>query len=186
MGLIGRALSMLFMVALAIIALLWHFIATQPLLALWTIPTATYVLYRIGRHEREKQLKALDERLRDEHVPDMSPLEYEQFASRLLERAGWSVRHCGQAGDQGCDVVAELRGFKLVVQCKLHRKPVGNSAVQAIVAAKRHYRAQIMAVVAPCGYTHSALALAVSNGVHLLHHSELAGINRLARIPAYD
>lgn len=134
--------------------------------------------------EQRAAAAAVGERMRDEHVPDMSPREYEQFAARLLEQAGWRVLHCGQAGDQGCDVLAELRGFKAVVQCKLYRtQRCGNAAVQQVVGARRHYGAQVMAVVAPSGFTRSAVALAATNGVHLMHHTALPGLASAARIP---
>ena len=121
-----------------------------------------------------------DARLRDEHVPSMSPAEFERFVARQLEQAGWSVRHTGRTGDQGCDVVAELRGFRAVVQVKKCR--AGNAAVQEVVAARHHYGAQVMVVVA-LGFTPAARLLAASNGVHLMHHSQLCDLETLARIP---
>ncbi len=135
-------------------------------------------------HEARKQKRArFDALMRDAHVPSMSPTDYEQFTARLLGQAGWSVRHVGRKGDQGADVVAELRGFKAVMQCKLYRAAVGSAAVQEVCAARLFYGAQIMVVVCPAGYTASAQALAAANGVHLLHHSALHRLERLARIP---
>ena len=182
-SLVSRALGMVAMVALAAVALLWQWSAESPRLALIVIPAVIGGLWWLGKREREKQQAVLDAHLRDEHVPDMSPREYELFTARQLERAGWKVTHCGRAGDQGCDVVAELRGFRAVVQVKLYRTKVSNSAVQEVVATRRHHDAQIMAVVAPAGFTRSAEQLAASNGVHLLHHSALVGLERAARIP---
>jgi len=174
---------MLAMVVLAIVALVWQWADQHPLLALFVIPSTLYGLYRLGKHEQAKRQAILDARLRDEHVPSMSPLEYEQFVARQLERAGWTVKHCGRQGDQGADVVADLRGFRAVVQVKLYRKRCGNDAVQQISAARRHYDAQIMVVVCPAGFTPSAVALASSNGVHLMDHSALASLATAARIP---
>lgn len=182
-SLVTRALGMFAMVVLAGVALLWQWAADNPRWALVVIPSVIAGVWWLGKREREKQQAVLDARLRDEHVPSMSPREYEQFAARQLERAGWSVLHVGRQGDQGCDVLADLRGFKLVVQCKLYRGRCGNDAVQQVVGARRHYDAQVMAVVAPAGFTRSAEQLAASNGVHLLHHTELAGLERAARIP---
>ena len=182
-SLVSRALGMLAMVAIAAVTLIWQWSADNPSLALIAIPSTIVGLWWLGKHEREKQQAILDARLQDEHVPSMSPREYEQFVARQLERAGWKVTHCGRPGDQGCDVVAELKGFRLVVQVKLYRTKVSNSAVQEVVATRRHHDAQIMAVVAPAGFTRSAEQLAASNGVHLLHHSALASLERAARIP---
>lgn len=135
------------------------------------------------RKDMKRQRSEADSRLRDEHVPDMSPLEYEQFIARQLEQAGWTVTHCGRPGDQGCDVLAELKGFRAVIQAKLYRKPCGNRGVQEVIATRRHYQAQIMAVVCPAGFTPAAKELAASNGVHLLHHNELRSLEKAARIP---
>lgn len=178
-GLATRGLSLLFTVALVAVALAWQFAVDHPALAISIGSLTVSALCSISIARRRR----LDAQMRDEHVPSMSPTEYEQFNARLLERAGWRVRHCGHTGDQGCDVVAEIRGFKAVVQCKLYRSRVGNGAVQEAVAARRHYGAQIMVVVAPAGFTQSAQALAASNGVHLLHHSALHTLAGLARIP---
>ena len=179
----ARAASMLFMVVLAGVALLWQFASEHPFWATVLIPSAVCGLYLIGKQERQKQQEVIDARLRDEHVPSMSPREYEQFTARQLERAGWKVLHVGRQGDQGCDVLAELRGFKAVCQCKLYRKRAGNDSVQQAVAARRHYGAQVVVVVAPNGFTTSAQELAASNGVHLMHHSRLAMLEAEARIP---
>jgi restriction system protein len=181
--LVTRALSALAFGVLALFALLWQWAVANPVLAWVLIPTALGVCWLVGREMRKQKAAIHDARMREEHVPSMSPLEYEQFAARLLERAGWKVSHCGRAGDQGCDVVAELRGFKAVVQCKLYRVRVGNNAVQQIAGARRHYNAQIMVVVAPSGFTRSAEQLAASNGVNLMHHSQLHALESAARIP---
>jgi restriction system protein len=175
----GRALSTLLLIAAAALVLLWQWAVEHPALAALTFGAALWYCVVAWRMEQVKRL----ERLTDAHVPDMSPFEYEQFAARLLKQAGWSVQHVGRQGDQGCDVIAELRGFKAVVQVKLHRKACGNAAVQQICGARKHYGAQVMAVVAPAGFTSSAKALAASNGVHLLHHAELEQLAAKARIP---
>ncbi len=180
---LSKALSSLLLVFAALLALLWHAIATYPVwAAVIGLPTIGFVAL-VGHEMRRQARAAHDARMRDEHVPSMSPLEYEQFSARLLGRAGWRVKHCGRSGDQGADLFADLRGFRAVVQCKLYRGRVGNSAVQEAAAARRHYNAQIMVVVAPNGFTKSAYALAASNGVHLLHHSELVRLAQLSRIP---
>src|SRR5574337_735125 len=115
------------------------------------------------------------------YAPDvfaLSPDGYEQHCAALLSGAGWSVTHNGRTGDQGCDVLAELRGTRAVIQCKRYRNRCGNEAVQQVVAARPHYGAQIMVVVSPAGFTPSAQALAASNNVFLMHHGELPELAR--------
>ena len=182
-GLFSRALTA-FVVCLAIVVGgVWHMAVTWPMEFWLFIVPCFLALFHVEHQAKKRRHAAMDERLRDEHVPSMSPREYEQFVARLLERAGWKVTHSGRVGDQGCDVVAELRGFRAVVQCKLLRKPCGNAAVQQVAASRAHYGAQVMAVVCPAGFTASAMILAASNGVHLMHHSSLPNLAQAARIP---
>ncbi len=103
----------------------------------------------------------------------MHPVDYEMFCARQLQRAGWDTRMTATTGDQGADVIAEHRGRRLVVQCKLYNTPVGNDAVQQVHAAKAFQQAQLAAVVSNQPYTRSAKQLAATNGVYLLHHAEL-------------
>jgi restriction system protein len=109
----------------------------------------------------------------------MSPEEFEHYCAALLRRARWRADVTQASGDQGVDIVAEKRGLRIVVQCKMYSKPVGNRAVQEIVAGIAHEEAQRGVVVTTVGYTSAAEALAASNNVLLLHHSQLHRIDRL-------
>ena len=112
---------------------------------------------------------------------DMSPEEFERYCASVLRERKWDARVTPASGDQGVDIVADKRGLRIVVQCKKYSKPVGNRAVQEIVAGIAHRDAQRGVVVATSGYTASAIKLAASNAVLLLHHSELHRIDRLLR-----
>ncbi|MFE1600071.1 restriction endonuclease [Methylobacterium sp. ID0610] len=119
----------------------------------------------------------------DVSLPDAEPEEevlpddgiaYERFCAALLERAGWDARPTRASGDQGADVIAEQDGVRLVVQCKRYAKPVGNAAVQEVVAARSYWNADWAAVVSNAGFTPAARKLAGATDVLLLHHDELA------------
>lgn len=107
-------------------------------------------------------------------VGSLSPIEFEYWCSRELERAGWSVETTKASGDQGADVLAKKGAIVAVIQCKLYSNPVGNKAVQEAFAARTHYKATVAGVVTNAAYTRSAQELAQSTGVLLLHHSDLA------------
>lgn len=111
--------------------------------------------------------------------PNMTPREYEHYCAAVLREMKWTARVTQASGDQGVDIVAEKRGARIVVQCKKYSKPVGNRAVQEIVAAIAHEDAQRGVVVTTSGYTRAAERLAASNRVLLLHHSQLHRIDRL-------
>lgn len=108
---------------------------------------------------------------------DMTPSEFETFCGEALKRAGWDARVTMQSHDQGSDVIAEKDGVRIVVQCKLYSKPVGNKAVQEVVAARAHEQADHGIVVSNNAYTAAAKALAQTNGVLLLHFRDLDSID---------
>ena len=116
-----------------------------------------------------------------EFYEDMTPRDYEHLCAGILRKAQWSARVTPASGDQGVDVIAEKRGLRIVVQCKKYSKPVGNHAVQEIVAAIAHESARYGVVVTNSSFTAGARRLAASNRVLLLHHSELIRIDRLLR-----
>ena len=84
-------------------------------------------------------------------------------------------------GDQGADLIADTGGRRVVIQCKFHSKPVGNKAVQEAHAAVGYHAGDHAAVVSNASFTRSAKQLAAANGVLLLHHDQLADLDRLTR-----
>lgn len=101
------------------------------------------------------------------------PLEYERHCAGAFEQAGWSTRLTPKSGDQGADLIVNFNDMTGVVQCKLYSQPVGNSAVQEVIAAREYYKATIAIVVSNATYTNSARQLASIANVFLLHHSEI-------------
>ena len=109
--------------------------------------------------------------------PRMAPTDYELHCALLLRSVGWDAQTTKASGDQGTDVIANRGGVKLVLQCKLYSRPVGNDAVQEISAARLHQQADHAAVVSNAVYTAAAQQLARTNGIFLLHHEELRGFD---------
>lgn len=112
----------------------------------------------------------------------MSPSEFEQFCAEQLRLSGWQAKLTKGSHDQGVDVIAEQNGVRLVLQCKLYSSSVGNAAVQQIAAGRAHEQAQYGAVVTNCTYTACARELAATNGIMLLHYSDLANIRSAANL----
>jgi restriction system protein len=108
----------------------------------------------------------------------LTPGQYERYCAQLLEEAGWTTVVLGGAGDQGVDLLAELNGRKLVVQCKYYSQPVGNGAVQEAHAGKAVYLADFAFVVSNCDYTPGARIAALRTGVVLAHHDQLIELAR--------
>ena len=95
---------------------------------------------------------------------------------------GWKAEATRSSSDQDADVIATSpSGVKIAVQVKHYRSPVGNKAVQEIVASKAFYRAEHAVVVTSGpGYTRSALELARANNFRLWQASDLFALQVLA------
>jgi restriction system protein len=111
----------------------------------------------------------------------LDPAEFERMVATTLSQRKWNARTVGGKGDQGADVLADKAGIRVVIQCKLYSGTVGNGAVQEVIAARLHYKTDIAAVVTNSEFTPSAVELARSGHVLLLHYTKLVEIDRLAR-----
>jgi restriction system protein len=132
-------------------------------------------------HEIRKVPQAtLDEWTMANRADVASGDDFEVLIGEQLEDGGWHVRRTGRSGDQGADLVAEKNGVSVAVQCKLYAQPVGNKAVQEALAAQRYYATDHAAVVSNAAFTRSAVQLARSAGVLLLHVSDLDRLDHLA------
>lgn len=108
--------------------------------------------------------------------PGMGPIEFEAWCRRALSRADWSARIAPAGAAHAATILAEKDGVTLAVQCRLSEQPVGTRAVQEVVAARQLYQRQIAVLVSNEGFTPLARSIAQTDGVCLLHHSELDGI----------
>lgn len=109
---------------------------------------------------------------------DMTSEDFEHFCATLLQADGWNVRVTPPTGDQGIDVIGQIGELKAVFQCKLYSNPVGNGAVQEIIAGKHFEQADLAAVITNSTYTPAARTLAASADVLLLHFTEVPGLIR--------
>tara|TARA_Y100000768_G_scaffold87255_1_gene62522 strand:- start:75 stop:890 length:816 start_codon:yes stop_codon:yes gene_type:complete len=119
----------------------------------------------------ENKLEKIDTEF--DYSDDMDPFDYERLCANEFSKNGWDAKATQGSSDQGVDVVAEKANRTLVAQCKRFAKPVGNKAVQEVVAGMKFYDANEGIVIAPNGFTVSAKKLAKANKVKLIHHSEI-------------
>ena len=105
--------------------------------------------------------------------PNMDPFQYEIFCAEKFKENDWEAYATQGSSDQGVDVVATRGKEVLVAQCKKFSKPVGNKAVQEVVAGMKFYDANAGIVIAPNGFTNSAEKLAAANKIKLIHHSQI-------------
>jgi restriction system protein len=89
------------------------------------------------------------------------------------------------SGDQGADLIATYGNRRAALQCKLYNQPVGNKAVQEVLAGMAFYRTQHAVVVTNAGYTPAARSAAEASGVLLIHHDQIHDLwSRLGPQPA--
>lgn len=103
------------------------------------------------------------------NVNEMTGIEFENYCAELLEHNNfYRITVTPPSNDYGADIVAyDKRGKRWVFQCKRFKGRVGNTAVQEVVAAKAHYRAEYSAVMTNSELTKAARQLAKENYVVL-------------------
>lgn len=137
---------------------------------------ATELIERPVKQHMDKVEKAFESTV---HVDALTPIAFERYCANRLTSSGWKCELTKASGDQGVDVIARLNSFVVAIQCKKYSSPVGNNAVQEVYAAKAHVRATHAAVVTNATFTRSAIELAGSTDVLLLHHSDLPGLQSM-------
>ena len=95
-------------------------------------------------------------------------VDFENVLKELYEQKGYLVETTKTTGDQGADLVIEKGGIRTVVQAKYYSSPVGNAAVQEVVAAIKFYNADAGIVVTNNSFTDAAKELAEANDIQLI------------------
>ena len=128
---------------------------------------------RLWRHLRRR---------RADRLPGvLTPLGFERHCAGILVRRGWRANLTAGTADQGVDVLARKGRVSVVIQCKLYSRPVGNAAVQEVLAGQAFMGATHAAVVSNQSYTRAARDLAARTRVLLLSAEDLTQANRLFR-----
>ena len=138
--------------------------------------------YEYAIHPVAKELDYLDlDRAEAGFDENMSGEEYEVYCGNILVEAGWNVELTSTTNDQGVDLVAQIEDIKICIQCKRYSNPVGNKAVQEIIAGTQFYGGTHAVVVSNAGFTKSARELADSTGVLLISDIELKVLEDFVR-----
>lgn len=109
----------------------------------------------------------------------MDGRSFEIYIGGLLKGEGYRVSGTPTTGDQGADLIAIKNSKSYVIQAKRWTKPVGNKAVQEVVAAKNYYKGDIPVVVTNSTFTNSAKALAQRNKVILVDGHKITIITKI-------
>ena len=100
-------------------------------------------------------------------------IRFENSCMEILKENGWKVKETPNSGDQGVDLIASIDNLRICIQCKNHKKAVGNYAVQEVSAGKSYWKGTHAVLVSKSGFTKSAQKLARANQVRLINDFEL-------------
>lgn len=123
--------------------------------------------------------EANDQREEAGYSEDMSGADYEISCGQLLQEAGWNLEQTQASNDQGVDLIAQIEDLKVCIQCKRYSNPVGNKAVQEVIAGKAFYNGTHAVVVSNAGFTKAAKSLAESADVILISDTELEDLETM-------
>ena len=102
----------------------------------------------------------------------MSGFDFEVFCADKLESEGWKVSKTANGADQGIDLIIKKGKREIGVQCKKYSRPIGNKSVQEVKTGLLHYGLKEGVVLGNNKFTKSAIQLAASNDIKLIHYLE--------------
>ncbi len=104
----------------------------------------------------------------------LSGAEFEAYCAELLSHVGYERIFCTPLScDQGVDLTAFKNKCKYAIQCKRYKYPVGNKAIQEVVAGMKMYDCQKAIVITNSNFTSAAISLARANNVELIDRKGL-------------
>ena len=124
-------------------------------------------------------INLIDEYKYENNLNYQKGVAFENQCMKILISKGWRVEETPKSGDQGIDLIASIEKYRLCIQCKDHKKPIGNKAVQEVSAGKKYWNGTHAILVSQSGYTKSAYKLASANNVLLISTLELNNIDSL-------
>jgi len=127
--------------------------------------TSHYLKYGFKQAKRKQKMMKSKKMQGQKNKEDGK--EFEKFMFKYFERMGYQVFTTKSSHDFGADLLLIRDGEKTVVQIKCQKKNIGVSAIQQVVASKRHYGYQKALVVCTSHFTKPAKELAFSNFVDL-------------------
>ena len=101
-------------------------------------------------------------------------IEYENYIEQILQDKGFSVSRTPLTGDQGVDLIAIKNYVRIAIHCKYYSKPVGNKAVQEVIAGKDFYNCDYTCVVSNNSFTPAARKIAGISNVLLVNDNQIA------------
>ena len=101
-------------------------------------------------------------------IDSLNGQEFENLLKIIFEKQGYEVALTKKSHDYGADLVLRKNKVVSVVQAKCYDKNIGIKAVQEIISAKLHYKAEEMFVATNRYFSKDAIILASEHNVKLI------------------
>jgi len=111
----------------------------------------------------------------------LSPLEFEEYCVELFRSLGYeNITLTPYSGDQGIDILMEIKGKKYAVQCKRYTGIVGSPAIQTFIGAMEHAGASHGFFVTTSTFSIEAEKMASKHPIELVDSYKLGQLIQMA------
>ena len=121
----------------------------------------------------KKLSRNADKKITVKDIANLNGFEFEKLLGKIYKNAWYKVRVTKKSWDQWADLIIEKDWISTAIQAKRYTGSVGNSAIQAIVAAMKFYDCDKAMVITTANFTKSAIELAQRNWVELVEEKWL-------------
>jgi hypothetical protein len=104
-------------------------------------------------HAARDAFEAWQLRTRSDFWLSLTGHAFERELAALFRRVGYDAQVTPGSGDHGVDIVLKQEGLTTVVQCKLHKSPVGPAAARELLGSLVAWKADAAILAAPGGVT---------------------------------
>ena len=115
----------------------------------------------------------------EKSMDDLNGWEFEKYCADILRHTTnfVNVQVTPGSGDKGADIVAvDKRGRRWIWQCKRYKSKLGPHAVQEVVTAKAHYKAEMAGVMTNSTLGPTAWELANENHVVVIDRNRMPNL----------
>lgn len=131
------------------------------------------------KQEEEKEEAELERLRKYRHASgdfsDVTPRGFEKIIEELFTEMGYSVTHVGGSGDQGVDLVRNALNKEemVIVQCKRHKKEIGEPILRDFYGAFIHCGAKAGYIITTSHFTKQAIQWAGNKPIKLINKIQL-------------
>lgn len=111
-------------------------------------------------------------------IDSLTGEEFERLLMNIFEKQGYEVELTKRSHDYGADLIMKKNNTISIVQAKCYGKNIGIKAVQEIISAKVHYRAEEMFVATNRYFSKDAVVLASEHNVKLIDRDVISVLVR--------